>query len=187
MQNFHKHTFRNQAGLNFSLSLGVVAWRESLDEYYAIQPQIEALIEAAADDILILRLRQVLEKTKRLSQNLTTHQFIKLAELTITPRLVSARPNARMDWEGAQHYRVQIQCGEMKTTVYYSMGSANGAFNEAEFLDCIANECDIVENNYEDVSATDRQRDALRRQRDALKEVLGDTLYFILLWNVDEI
>lgn len=111
--------------------------------------------------------------------------------------------NPHMDpsaWsEGASHWKVVLKRGRRRLTVYFSMGAAHhGEPKTCDVLSCLAMDAAGVENArcFEDWCGeygydTDSRRAhrtyrLVQRQAAKLRRFLGEELYQVALWDMDE-
>lgn len=121
-----------------------------------------------------------------------------IAEHEITA-FVRSGPPRRKGWDdGARHWSVGIHHQDRKMHVLFSQGSAHIAPpTVADVLSCIASDSAGFENSprfeewapdygYDiDSRKAEATFHAVRRQAVELRELLGDALYNVLLWEVD--
>lgn len=123
-------------------------------------------------------------------------EFVADNGITMVSR--SRKSNPHMDDSKGNHYAVTLKRGEYRMSVAYSMDVAlTGKPKIDDVLDCLANDAAGVENarNFEDWAAdygydTDSRKaetiyTEIKKQAQELRDLLGDDLYQVLLWEVE--
>jgi hypothetical protein len=130
--------------------------------------------------------------------NLTLDEFITAHGVTATSTPATANPHMKDDGYPMNHFRVTLQMGSARMTLHFSQGPGiKESPSASSVLSCLASDSASVENarsfeewasdlGYDtDSSSAEKTFKACEKQAAKLKTFLGDDLYELLLWGVD--
>jgi hypothetical protein len=125
-------------------------------------------------------------------------QFAEENHIKIRSERIGSRPDGLMD-QNMNHWRVTLQRGRQRMTLYYSMGyGLSGEPQVGDVLECLALDASMIDSSRgfedwcrdlgfnEDSRKVWKMYKVTEKDRDKLYYFLGEGLYDELLWNVQE-